>query len=129
MGRQRYDWPGRFRPALGHKQTVDIDRFGAATICRFKGAEVPMTSEFAIVETFEITGRGVGAVVNDLTGRDSGRALRVQLIKPSGEAVSTEAFKEWLLRRQPHPVEKEVFILKALHKNDIPDGSLIRFLD
>jgi hypothetical protein len=40
-----------------------------------------MTNEFAIVETFEITSRGAVAVVDKLTGRDVGRALRVQMVR------------------------------------------------
>lgn len=88
-----------------------------------------MTNEFAIVETFEITGRGAVAVVDKLTGRGVGRALRVELVKPSGEVVSTEAFKEWLLRRQPEPTENEVFMLKGLHKGDVPAATVLRFLD
>ncbi|MFL6681067.1 MAG: hypothetical protein ACJ8IK_22195 [Burkholderiaceae bacterium] len=82
-----------------------------------------MTNEFAIVETFEIADRGAVA------GRDVGRALRVELIKPSGEVVSTEAFKEWLLRRQPEPTENEAFMLKGLRKGDVPAGTVLRFLD
>ncbi len=88
-----------------------------------------MISEFAIVETFEITGRGAAVVVDRQTGRDGGRALPVRLIKPSGEAINTDAFKEQLLRRLPQPTENEVFMLKGLHKDDVPAGSLIRFLD
>lgn len=88
-----------------------------------------MTNDFAIVETFEITGRGAVAVLDKTTGRDVGRALRVQVIKPSGETVSTEAFKEWLLRRQPEPHEKEAFMLKGFRKDDLPAGILLRFLD
>ncbi|WP_457338025.1 hypothetical protein [Rhizobacter sp. P5_C2] len=53
----------------------------------------------------------------------------MRLIKPSGEAINTDAFKEQLLRRLPQPTENEVFMLKGLHKDDVPAGSLIRFLD
>ena len=88
-----------------------------------------MSNELTIVETFEIAGRGAVAVVDKLTGRDVGRALRVELVKPSGEVVSTEAFKEWLLRRQPAPTEKEGFMLKGLHKGDVPAGTVLRFVD
>ena len=88
-----------------------------------------MTNEFAIVEAFEVTGRGAVAVVGQLTGRDVGRALGVELVKPSGEVVRTEAFKEWLLRRQPEPAENEAFMLKGLHTVDVPAGTVLRFLD
>lgn len=88
-----------------------------------------MTNEFPIVEVFEISGRGAVAVVDMPTGRDVGRAHRVQLLKPSGELVTTEASKEWLLRRRPAATESEAFMLKGIHKDDVPPGTLIRFLE
>ena len=87
-----------------------------------------MTSDFAIVETFEIRGRGAVVVIDEPTGRDGGGGLLVQLIKPSGETVSTDAFKEWFLRRKWQPIEKDAFMLKGLHKEDVPVGSRLRFL-
>ena len=53
----------------------------------------------------------------------------MELVKPTGEVVSAEAFKEWLLRRQPVPADQEAFMLKGLHKGDVPDGTVFRFLD
>ena len=88
-----------------------------------------MTNEFAVVETFEILRRGAVAVVDKPTGRDVGRALRVELVKLSGEVVSTEAFKEYFLRRQPEPTENEAFMLKGLRKGDVPVGTVLRFPD
>ena len=68
-------------------------------------------------------------MLDEPTGRDAGRAHRVQLLKPSGEAVSAVAFKEWLLRRQPATHEKEAFLLKGIRKGDLPPGTFIRFLE
>jgi hypothetical protein len=88
-----------------------------------------MTSDFAIVETFEVSRRGAVAVLATFTGRPVGCAHRVQLLKPSGETVTTDAFKEWLLRRQPEPVESEAFVLKGVRKADIPAGTVLRFIE
>ena len=89
-----------------------------------------MTEKFTVVEVFELTGRGAVAVLNEPTGRDVGRAHRVQLLKPSGEIVTTQASKEWLLRRAtPTPVEDEAFMLKGMRKDDVTPGTLIQFLD
>lgn len=88
-----------------------------------------MTNDFAIVETFDVSGRGAVAVLDGFTGRSVGRAHRVQLLKPSGETVNTEAFKEWLLRRRPEPIESEAFMLKGARKADLPAGTVLRFID
>ena len=115
------------------ERRIGSDRYRASLLGRAGLAALTMgramTNDFAIVETFEITGRGAVAVLDKPTGREVGRALLVQVLKPSGEAVSTEAFKEWLLRRQPVPHEKEAFMLKGLRKDDLPAGTLLRFLD
>jgi hypothetical protein len=42
--------------------------------------------------------------------------------------LRADAFKEYLLRRQPAPIEKEAYMLRGLHKNDIPPGSRLRFV-
>jgi hypothetical protein len=88
-----------------------------------------MTSDFAIVETFEVSGRGAVAVLEAFTGRSVGRAHRVQLLNPSGETVNAEASKEWLLRRGSEPVESEAFVLKGVRKVDLPAGTVLRFID
>ena len=88
-----------------------------------------MTNDFAIVETFYVSGRGAVAVLDEPTGRDEGRPHRVQLLKPSGEAVSAMASKEWLLRHQPVVHEKEAFMLRGIRKSDLPPGTLIRFIE
>jgi translation elongation factor EF-Tu-like GTPase len=88
-----------------------------------------MAEEFAISDVFEITGRGAVAVIDEVTDRSVGKAHRVELIKPTGEIVGTEAFKEWLLRRDHVPLENEAYLLKGIHKADIPPGSRLRFVE
>jgi hypothetical protein len=88
-----------------------------------------MPTEFAIVEVFEITGRGIIAALDALTGRAVYGAHKVQVLKPTGEVISTEAYKESLLRRQPTPVENDAFLLKGLKKSDVPVGSRLLFVE
>jgi hypothetical protein len=88
-----------------------------------------MADGIAISETFEITGRGTVAVIDEVTDRSVGKAHRVELIKPTGEIVGTEAFKERLLRRDHVPLESEAYLLKGIQKADIPPGSRLRFVE
>ncbi|MCK7598182.1 hypothetical protein M0G74_12940 [Microbulbifer sp. CAU 1566] len=87
-----------------------------------------MTGEYEIVECFEITGRGVAVILDDISDRPVGKPLGVKVLKPDGDYVETVAFKEWLLRRMPTPIEKGAYILMGLHKEDIPSGSRLRFV-
>lgn len=87
-----------------------------------------MPTEHDIVETFEITGRGAVVVISEITEHDGGKPHKIEVVTPKGEVLRTEAFKEWFLRRQPTPIEKEAYMLKGLHKTDIPPGSRLRFL-
>ena len=88
-----------------------------------------MPIEHDIVETFEITGRGAVVVISEITEHGVGKPHKVEVVTPKGEVISTEAFKEWLLRRQPTPIENEAYMLKDLHKKDIPPGSRLRFVE
>ena len=87
-----------------------------------------MNTEFAIADVFEITGRGAVATIEQITDRAVGKAHAVEVVTPTGEVLSAEAFKELLLRRQPTPIEKEAYMLRGLHKVDIPPGSRLRFV-
>ena len=87
-----------------------------------------MTNEFAIAEVFEITGRGAVAAIDQVTDRAVGKAHPVEVVTPSGEILRADAYKELLLRRQPTPIEKEAYLLRGLHKVDIPPGSWLRFI-
>ena len=48
------------------------------------------------------------------------------VIKPDGERLTADAYKEWLLRHTPKPVEGEAFLLMGLAAEDVPVGSEIR---
>lgn len=87
-----------------------------------------MVNEFAIAEVFEITGRGAVAAIDQVTDRAVGKAHTVEVVTPSGEVLRADALKERLLRGQPTPVEKETYLLRGLHKVDIPSGSRLRFV-
>lgn len=88
-----------------------------------------MAIEYAVIEVFEITGRGAVVLIAETTDRSVREPHRVEIITPDGKVVKTEAYKEFLLRRQPTPVEKEGYLLKGLHKPEVPVGSRLRFLD
>ena len=87
-----------------------------------------MTDEFAIAEVFEITGRGTVVAIDQVTDRVAGKAHAVEVVTPTGQVLRAEAFKELLLRWQPAPIEKEAYMLRGLHKIDIPPGSRLRFV-
>lgn len=87
-----------------------------------------MTEQYSIVEKFEITGRGAVVVIDEVTGRVPGTAYKVELRGPHGDRVVAEAFKEWLLRREPKPFEKEAYFLRGLHKTDVPEYAVLVFI-
>ena len=87
-----------------------------------------MVNEFEISEVFEITGRGAVVAIDHVTDRAVGRPHPVEVVTPTGVVLRADAFKEWLLRRQPTPVENEAYMLRGLHKVDIPPGSRLRFV-
>ena len=88
-----------------------------------------MPNEYKIAETFEIAGRGAVVVIDEVSNRTVTKPYPAQVLRPDGSRVSTTAYKEWPLRRQQTPIEKEGYMLEGLHKNDVPKGSRIRFLD
>ena len=88
-----------------------------------------MATEHDIIEVFEITGRGVVAVIAEPTERNVRVTHNAEVITPNGTVVKTEAFKQFMHRRHPTPVEQEVYLLPSLHKPDVPVGSRLRFLD
>ena len=87
-----------------------------------------MANEYAIADVFEITGRGAVAAIDQVTDRAMGKAHPVEVVTPTGEILRTDAFKEHFLRRQSTPVEKEAYMLRGLHKVDVPPGSRLRFV-
>ncbi|MCB9178001.1 MAG: hypothetical protein H6590_01060 [Flavobacteriales bacterium] len=90
-----------------------------------------MAIEYDIIDVFEITGRGAVVLIGETTDRSVFNPHKVELLKPDGGIVRTEAYKDLVLRRMPNatPVEKEGYLLKGLHKPDVPLGSRLRFVD
>lgn len=84
--------------------------------------------QHAIAEVFEITGRGAVVVVEKTTDHTPGKPYHVEIRGPNGEVFTTEAYMEFVLRRNPIPHEKEAYWLKGLHKGDIPNRSVLVFL-
>jgi len=87
-----------------------------------------MIEQYSVVEKFEITGRGAVVVIDEVTDRRPGKAYRVEIRGASGECIVTEALKEWLLRRGPEPIEKEAYMLKGIHKSDLPEKAVLVFI-
>jgi hypothetical protein len=80
---------------------------------------------FRIVDRFEITGRGTVVVIDAITDLPVGKTLRAAIIRPDLSMLRAEAFKEWVLRREPTPIENEAYLLLGIEKSDVPDGSFI----
>lgn len=83
----------------------------------------------SIEEQFQITGRGLVVVVSVNTELPTGRAVRATLHLPDGSTRICEAFKEWILRRNAEPLEKEGFFLPGLTRFDVPTGTLVELED
>lgn len=77
-----------------------------------------------IVDTFQITGRGLVVAVESFSGLPVGKKLAATIIRPDGTSIFADAFKEWLLRRE-QKAETEAFLLMGLSKDDVPAGSEI----
>ena len=84
--------------------------------------------QFEIAEKFEIEGRGAVVVIDVFTEKIPGKAYHVKVTGKNGE-LQTTAYKEYFLRRNPEPIEKEAYMLKGLHKVDIADKATITFID
>ncbi|MFC4312373.1 hypothetical protein ACFPN2_25040 [Steroidobacter flavus] len=80
---------------------------------------------FLIEERFNITGRGTVVVIGETTELPVGKTLRATITRPDSSKVTTEAFKEWFIRREQQPLEKEAYLLRGIEKSEIPDGSLV----
>ena len=83
-------------------------------VCQSKGMRV--------LETFEIE-RGLVVALDAPTGLPVGKRLNASVTREDGTSISAVAFKEWLLRRDPHPTESEAILLQGLKKADVPIGS------
>ena len=78
-----------------------------------------------IIELFEISARGVVVAVAEPTDFPVGKVLQAKIICPDGSCIYAEAFKEWLLRKSPAPVEHEAYLLRGITKSDVPSGAFI----
>lgn len=78
-----------------------------------------------VIETFEITGRGVVVLADETTDHSAGARLVATVRRPDGSTVNAEAFKERLLRYRPEAIENEAYLLRKLSKTDVPIGSEI----
>jgi len=87
-----------------------------------------MTEKFEVIEKFEITDRGAVVVIDEVTERVPGKPYKVEVSGTNNEVLTTEAYKEWFLRRTPEPVEKEAYMLKGLHKKDLSENTSITFI-
>ncbi len=79
-----------------------------------------------VLETFDIE-RGLVVAVEASTSLPVGKRLSATVTREDGTTITAIAFKEWLLRRDPRPVENEAFLLRGLKKADVPVGSDIVF--
>lgn len=86
-----------------------------------------MFEQYSIVEKFEITGRGVVVVIAEVTDRAPGKVYKVKIRGASGECIEAEAVKEWLLRKDPVPIEKEAYVLKGIHEDDLQENTVLVF--
>jgi hypothetical protein len=82
--------------------------------------------KYRILETFDITGRGVAVVIEEIPEFSVGKALLAKVICPDGTGIEATAYREWLLRRSPEPIEKCAFLLRGLEKSQVPVGSYLQ---
>ncbi|UTW45413.1 hypothetical protein KFE80_00305 [bacterium SCSIO 12696] len=87
-----------------------------------------MKEEYEIVERFDITGRGTAVVIDKLTERVPGKEYKAQIKNSDGASIAVSAFKEWLLRRNSEPIEREAYLLKGVQKTEIAENAVISFL-
>lgn len=76
-----------------------------------------------VKEVFAVTGLGAVVVLDGTSALPINEALDAIIERPDGSRISAEAWKEWILRRIPTPVEIEAFRLKNLAPVDVPLGS------
>jgi hypothetical protein len=78
-----------------------------------------------VLEIFDISGRGAVVVLDAPTDLPVGRALKASIRRPDGSVLTAAAYKEWLLRRDPTPVEQEGFLLAGIYKGDVAIRSTV----
>lgn len=80
---------------------------------------------YKVEEVFQITGRGTVVAIGETTDLPVGKILHATVFRPDGSQLSARAFEEWLLRRDPRPLEKEAYLLQGVEKSEIPEGCSI----
>jgi hypothetical protein len=85
------------------------------------------TEKFVIEESFNISGRGVAVVLNEITKLNVSKEYQAEILKPDGTLIKVTAFKEWLLRRNLTPPEIEAFMLTGIKNEEITNGTTIKF--
>ena len=78
-----------------------------------------------VLETFEISNRGIVVAVDGLTDLPVAKELEAQIKRPDGSVRQFKASKEFLKRTYPEPAETEAFLVYQATKDDIAVGSEI----
>jgi hypothetical protein len=91
--------------------------------------DAPMKSKYRVIDKFNLTNRGTAIVIEKVTNHVPGKPYQITIMQPDGSALTAIGYKEWLLKREGHVIEKEAYTLKDLCKEDIQDGSEICFND
>jgi hypothetical protein len=86
-----------------------------------------MTKLYGIIETFEILGRGVVVVIDQIVPVVNGKEVPVIIHTSGGQTFVANAYHEWFLRKSMIKLEQSAFLLKNLKKHNIPAGSQIQF--
>ena len=87
------------------------------------------TKLFTIEEAFNISSRGLAVILNRITDLEIRKEYKAKLFKSDDMELEVTAWKEFLLRRNPIPEEKEAFLLVGMKKEEVPIGTKIKFYD
>lgn len=63
---------------------------------------------------------------DQVTSLPVGKKLLATITRADGTVLRADAYKEWLLRRNPEPLENEAFLLIGLSKIEVPIGSTLQ---
>jgi len=85
-----------------------------------------VTKSITVEESFDITGRGVGAVFRgSADGLPLGQRLRAQVTRADGSQLETHATVELLLVSATQGIERPALLVEGLTKRDLPPGSSV----
>jgi len=88
-----------------------------------------MNEGYKIADVFQITGRGVIVVIDETTDKVPGKPISAKVETSDGKTLVSMACKEFILFRNPKPLEKEAFVLEDLHKDELVGDCLLFFVD